>query len=147
MRAIAAVSTCLVMFVVTVLGCTADDKPLFPSASSGGMTMPEDAGLDGKSDAAIDAPPLTCAPDMGQTACDKCVYDECCAEALACSAATACDALRTCARNAGCLDPQESDFDTCAVAACPAEATKPAVAAIEALAACIQNLCSSPCGG
>ncbi len=147
MRAIAAVSTIFLMFVMAVHGCGIDDKPLFPNASSSGMTMPEDAGLDGPFDAAVDTAPPTCAPDMGQTACDKCVYEQCCAEALECSAGTPCDALRTCARNAGCLDPQESDFDTCAAAACPEDATEPAVAAIEALATCIQNRCGDPCGG
>lgn len=149
MRAIAAISASLVMFVMAAQGCSSNgDKPLFPGASSGGMTTPEkDAGLDATVDAEVDAAPLTCEPNMGQTACDKCVYEQCCTEALACFAGTACDALRTCARDAGCFAPEQSDFDSCAVAACPDEATEPAVAAIEALAMCIQSRCSSPCGG
>jgi hypothetical protein len=110
-----------------------------------------DAEDDAESDAAIDAggdaAPLTCEPGMGETACDKCVYEQCCSEALACAPGTPCDALWTCARTAGCLDPQASDFDTCAVAACPAEATEPAVTSIEALATCIRSRCSTICGG
>ncbi|MBK9263795.1 MAG: hypothetical protein IPM54_28830 [Polyangiaceae bacterium] len=154
MRHVIVAASSLILFVMAAFGCSSDtDKPLFPSATSSGMSGSDDAGTDGDAqadadvDAGIDAAPLTCVPDMGDTACDKCVFAMCCEQALACSAGTPCDALWTCARMAGCLDPQASDFDTCVVAACPAEATEPAVAAIEALATCIRTSCDATCGG
>lgn len=153
MRHVIVAASSLILFVTAALGCSSDtDKPLFPSATSSGMGI-DDAGTDGDAhadadvDAGTDAAPLTCVPDMGDTACDKCVFAMCCEQALACSDGTPCDALWTCARMAGCLDPQASDFDTCVVAACPAEATEPAVAAIEALATCIRTSCDAPCTG
>jgi hypothetical protein len=141
--------SCIVLFVMAAYGCSSDtDKPLFPAPTTGGGGAGvEDAGADAEPDTGIDAAPLTCAPGMGETACDKCVYEQCCDQALACATGTPCDALWTCARQAGCLDPQASDFDTCVVAACPAEASEPAVAAIEALAACIRMSCDATCGG
>jgi hypothetical protein len=148
MRIFATIVTSVVPFVMTVPGCTSGgDEPLFLETSTGGTMQPEDAGLDGETDAYIDASPAICMPDMGQTACDKCVYGQCCTKALACSTGTPCDALWTCARQAGCLGPPSSDFDTCAVSACPDTATEAAVAAIAALATCIQSNCGVPCGG
>jgi len=150
MRAITAASLTIfvVTFVLITQGCTSnDDQPLFPNASTGGMTTPTDAGLDGETDANGDGAPLTCTLGMGQTACDQCAYEKCCDEALACWAGTPCDALWTCAQIAGCLKPQASDFDTCVVAACTEKATESAVVALEGLATCIRSGCSSACGG
>jgi hypothetical protein len=149
MRHFVILASCIVLFVMAAHGCSSDtDKPLFPTAttSGGGGGGVEDAGPDGD-DAGIDTAPLTCVPGMGETTCDKCVYEQCCDQALACATGTPCDALWACARQAGCLDPQASDFDTCVVAACPAEASEPAVAAIEALATCIRMSCAATCGG
>lgn len=142
------VASILASFVIVVSGCSADDKPLFAPSSTSSSTSSssgsiEDAGVD----MAPDAIEYVCEPDMGQTACDQCVYAQCCARALTCAAGTPCGALWTCTRLAGCLDPQASDFDTCAVDACPTEATASAVAEIEALAECIRAQCDAVCGG
>ena len=74
--------------------------------------------------------PPTCDPAMGTTACDACVYGQCCDAALSCAAGTPCDALWACARSAGCLSPQTSDFDGCVVVACPMLATSDALAGL-----------------
>lgn len=120
-----------VTFVLAIAAC-APDSPSPPD---------DDGGLEDQT--AADA--WSC-QSSGQTACDACVMASCCPEALTCSVGTACSALWTCARDGKCFAPEIGDFDACAVAACPKEATKSAVAALETLAACIRTHCSMACG-
>jgi len=135
----------LALVAASLLACVADDGgPLFPDAGGaggeGGALGAGGAGGAGGGSA------KTCDPAMGATACDACVYATCCDAALACDAGTACDALWSCARASGCFAADVGDFDACAVAACPTEATQDAFDALTSLATCIRTNCGI-CGG
>ncbi|MDI1445345.1 hypothetical protein [Polyangium sp. 6x1] len=150
---------CLSAALVAALpfGCGSEEEgPLFPGASGtegqGGAGGPGgmggeggEGGAGGQGGEGGAGGGSTCTPSMGATACDACVYDQCCAAAIACDEGTPCDALWDCARAAGCLSPTE-DFDGCAVEACPMEATTEAVSALESLAGCIRTSCGETCG-
>lgn len=145
----------IALLIALPYGCGSEEEgPLFPGASgaggeggSGGDGGEGGEGGEGGQGGAggQGGGATTCAPNMGTTACDACVYDQCCAAALACEEGTPCDALWGCARDAGCLSPSQSDFDGCAVMACPMEATTDAVAALESLAGCIRTSCGKDC--
>ncbi len=151
------------LIVASPYGCGSEEEgPLFPGTSStggeGGGGAGGQGGAGGGAGGAGGQGGLggaggqggaatTCDPNMGTTACDGCVYDQCCAAALACDDGSPCDALWDCARAAGCLSPSQADFDACVVMACPMEATKDAVSALESLAGCIRTSCGEVCGG
>ncbi|MDI1481380.1 hypothetical protein QHF84_32465 [Polyangium sp. y55x31] len=149
------------LFLATALvaalpyGCGSEEEgPLFPDAGgdggqggTGGQGGAGGAGgVGGAGGQGGAGGGSACDPGTGATACDVCVYDQCCAAAIACDEGTPCDALWDCARAAGCLSPTESDFDGCAVKACPMEATEDAVSALESLAGCIRTSCGGTCG-
>jgi hypothetical protein len=122
-----------------VLGAcaTKGSEPLFDG--TGGATSSSTATTESASSGG-GAP--TC-DETPSGSCEACLDASCCGPKLACDAGTPCAAFADCAEAANCFD--DADFDGCATAACPDTATKTAVEAFQALAACAHASCSDDC--